>query len=387
MLLVHGSSAILKQPILGWWLLLPLLLVVTEKLYRFYRGFIPLEATVQLAEDNMVALSIKVRNKLSRFRPGQYIYLQIPSISVFQWHPFTVSKITQDSIVIHIRTSAGNWTSSLTSTIDQTEGDQDGIKRFKVAMEGPYGSPSREFYRYNDTIIFGAGIGITPFSAILFDLFDKLNDKKSPWIDDAKNVQRQQKHHKKVNLSDTSTSSQGISIADAAVEQGRVNSSSDDQLLRAILEKRSISLHWTVKTSQDLQWLSLLLNQLSSNLSVKINIHLYVTQSDKDQSISTLIYRSLLDHHRVASIEQKTSVLTGLIQTCHFARPDLEAILDDYHRAYCSMEIHQRLRKVGVIYCGPISIGRVLSRKCQYLTSQARAESARLRYYYHSESF
>lgn len=71
MLLIHGSSAIFNKPMLGWWLLLFILLVVTEKSYRFYRIFVPLEVTVILAEDNMVALSIKVRNKLSRFRPGQ----------------------------------------------------------------------------------------------------------------------------------------------------------------------------------------------------------------------------------------------------------------------------------------------------------------------------
>jgi dual oxidase len=372
MLLMHGSSAILKQPILGWWLLLPILLVVTEKLYRFYRSFVPLEATVLLVEENMVALSIKVRNKLSRFRPGQYIYLQIPVISHLQWHPFTVSKISQDSIIIHIRTSGGNWTAKLGSEAARSE-------KLAVAMEGPYGSPSREFYRYNDTIIFGAGIGITPFSAILFDLFDKLSDNKSPWAKDGKGARQQVKRHDQQTKA-TAHSSQ------ADTEPKRESDGSFQSQLNAILHTRSISLYWTVKTSQDLQWMSLLLNQLSSQLLVKIDIHLYVTQASKEARPSTIIFQSLLDNHRVDSL-QTTSVLTGLVQRCSFARPDLESILDQHHAGYCSMSPQDRPRKVGVIYCGPVALGRVLSRKCQDLTSQARSQSARLCYYYHSESF
>lgn len=364
MLLIHGSGAILKSPILGWWLLLPILLIATEMLYRVYRGFLPLEAKVLLVEGNMVALGIKVRNKLSRFRPGQYIYLQIPTISRFQWHPFTVSKISSDSIIIHIRTSAGNWTSSLYQQALKND-------EMKVAMEGPYGSPTREFYRYDHTLIFGAGIGITPFSAILFDLFDKLNDSKSPWMRREKEEKREQGHARL-----------------KSEDQRRSSIISSDSRLHTSLQKKYISLHWTVRSLQDLQWLSLLLNQISSNLVIKIHVHLYVTQSSKDTSITSIIFRSLLDHHRVSSI-QSTSILTGLLQTCHFNRPDLERIMEEYHSAsiQSQMVATKSNRKVGVIYCGPVGLSRLLSAKCQQLTSRARKESARISYFYHSESF
>lgn len=152
-------------------------------------------------------------------------------------------------------------------------------------MEGPYGSPSREFYRYDNTIVFGAGIDITPFSAILFDLFDKINKNKSPWEKNSKNVRQYFKGQKHVSETTTANNTTVDSLSAPIQLEVTTRSARHLSQLKTILQKRSISLHWTVKSSQDLQWLSLLLNQLSSNLSVKTNIHLYVTQSDKGKDI------------------------------------------------------------------------------------------------------
>jgi hypothetical protein len=45
------------------------------------------------------------------FQPGDYLFLQIPIIAKYEWHPFTISSCPQQSDVIwlHIR-SAGTWT-------------------------------------------------------------------------------------------------------------------------------------------------------------------------------------------------------------------------------------------------------------------------------------
>lgn len=48
-----------------------------------------------------------------RFLPGQYALLSIPSISLFQWHPFTFSSAPGDQYVtMHIR-ALGSWTQKL----------------------------------------------------------------------------------------------------------------------------------------------------------------------------------------------------------------------------------------------------------------------------------
>ena len=395
MLLIHGTSAILKKPMLGWWLLLPIALVLTEKTYRLVRGFIRLEAKVLLVEDDMVALSIDVGRSMLQYRPGQYIFLLVPTISRFQWHPFTVSTIAEAHITLHIRTSPGTWTGALrTLALDGTP--------VSVAIDGPYGSSSREFYKYDQTIVFGAGIGITPFSAILFDLSDKLSEQQSPWKRDARGIASQhmsaglRRESCHTTLSDGAetlgSGGGGDDILQVASPAATMPSSlkTDDhshaaQLhLQTLLQKRSIALHWTVRNSKDLQWLSSLLNRLTPDLSVKVDVHLYVTKPTADERLSTLVFRSLLDHRRMESI-QATSFLTGLHQTCHFSRPDFDNVLDTYHhgRLLCG---DGRKAKVGVIYCGPTALGRVLSRRCEILTGRARVDGSHVKYCYHSES-
>ena len=48
------------------------------------------------------------------FKPGDYIFLNIPSIAYFEWHPFTISSAPEqtDTISLHIR-AVGHWTNSL----------------------------------------------------------------------------------------------------------------------------------------------------------------------------------------------------------------------------------------------------------------------------------
>jgi hypothetical protein len=359
-----------------------------------------------LVEDEMVALSIHIgRSSVNRYRPGQYLFLQVPSLARFQWHPFTISTISDESITLHIRTTAGDWTSML--------GKEARLKKdFAVAIDGPFGSPSREFYRYDRTIILGAGIGITPFSAILFDLLAKLNLNQSPWKKDQKSFDRLSRKEQcslfsgslassTIQLPEGSHSSnpnptQSPSVASSLLHMGSASTLSTEQAdkrqshLSLALQKRSIALHWVVRDSNDLQWLSHLLHHFRTQLEVQVQIHLHVTKVEKDEKLSTTIFRTLLDHHRIESI-QDTSFLTGLYQTCHFQRPDFQNILHQYHCESSSALVNDSRRrpasKIGVIYCGPASLGSVLSRECQSLTTQARADGSHLQYHYHSESF
>lgn len=45
-----------------------------------------------------------------------------------------------------------------------------GAVKIKIEIDGPYGAPAPRFYDFEQTIIVGAGVGVTPFSGILTDL-------------------------------------------------------------------------------------------------------------------------------------------------------------------------------------------------------------------------
>lgn len=48
------------------------------------------------------------------YEPGDYIFVQIPTIAKYEWHPFTVSSAPEQQgfLWLHVR-SAGTWTNKL----------------------------------------------------------------------------------------------------------------------------------------------------------------------------------------------------------------------------------------------------------------------------------
>jgi hypothetical protein len=48
------------------------------------------------------------------YRPGDYVFINIPAIAKYEWHPFTLSSAPEDSdhIGLHIR-AVGEWTNRL----------------------------------------------------------------------------------------------------------------------------------------------------------------------------------------------------------------------------------------------------------------------------------
>ncbi|XP_042500888.1 ferric reduction oxidase 8, mitochondrial [Macadamia integrifolia] len=114
-----------------------------------------------------------------KYNPTSVIFMKVPSISKFQWHPFSVtssSNVDKDTISVMIRCD-GEWTSSLYNMIT---GDADQSKCIPVAVEGPYGpADSNNFLRYDSLILVAGGIGITPFISILQEILYIHGSKKN----------------------------------------------------------------------------------------------------------------------------------------------------------------------------------------------------------------
>ena len=59
------------------------------------------------------------------YGPGDYIFIQIPTIAKYEWHPFTISSAPEQQgfIWLHIR-SVGTWTKKLYEFFDQRNKSQ-----------------------------------------------------------------------------------------------------------------------------------------------------------------------------------------------------------------------------------------------------------------------
>ena len=49
-----------------------------------------------------------------KHNPGDWVFIKIPAIAKYEWHPFTISSAPEnkDTFTLHVR-GAGNWTNML----------------------------------------------------------------------------------------------------------------------------------------------------------------------------------------------------------------------------------------------------------------------------------
>uniref|UniRef100_A0A8B9GRU4 NADPH oxidase 3 n=1 Tax=Amazona collaria TaxID=241587 RepID=A0A8B9GRU4_9PSIT len=195
--------------------------------------------------------------------PGQYIFLQCPSVSWLEWHPFTLTSAPEeDFFSVHIRV-VGNWTAALFKAFRAQE------KAFKelwmlprLAVDGPYGSATTDVFHYRVSVCIAAGIGVTPFASIL----------KSIWYKCCK------------------------------------------PNTELVLQK--VYFYWICRDPSAFEWFADLLFHLESKMAEKgkndfLSYHIFLTGWDESQAT-----------HIALHYDDKMDVITGLRQKTYYGRPN-----------------------------------------------------------------
>uniref|UniRef100_A0A0A0L8S6 ferric-chelate reductase (NADH) n=1 Tax=Cucumis sativus TaxID=3659 RepID=A0A0A0L8S6_CUCSA len=100
------------------------------------------------------------------YNPTSVMFINVPSISKLQWHPFTVTsncKLEPDIVSVVIK-SGGSWTSKLHKQLSSS------LDHLQVSVEGPYGPASTHFLRHESLLLISGGSGITPFISIIKEI-------------------------------------------------------------------------------------------------------------------------------------------------------------------------------------------------------------------------
>nr|XP_004510757.1 ferric reduction oxidase 2-like isoform X1 [Cicer arietinum] len=102
------------------------------------------------------------------YNPTSVMFINVPSISKLQWHPFTItsnSKLERETLSVVIK-SEGTWTQKLYQLLSSPSP----IDRLGISVEGPYGPASTNYLRHESLVMVSGGSGITPFISIIREL-------------------------------------------------------------------------------------------------------------------------------------------------------------------------------------------------------------------------
>lgn len=150
---------------LSWlWFTLPLLLYICEIIYKYtFCHVIPRECIYH--SSNLLELQLPI--PITNTDTGHVLWLCCTDISMFEWHPFAITKYNYSnntcSIIIKNR---GNWTDKLFNLIQYSQAP-------KLLYHGPFLNFPKKFIDHvqrNPTFFIASGIGLSTFSSILYKL-------------------------------------------------------------------------------------------------------------------------------------------------------------------------------------------------------------------------
>lgn len=264
---------------------------------------------------------IQIKKEHTKTRAGQYIFLCCPEVSIWQYHPFTLTSAPEeDYISVHIRMQ-GDFTVALGKALgcelDKPKGEKGGssqvvgvnasgpgadgvdpaIRRVlpRVYIDGPFGSASEDVFKYEVAVLVGAGIGVTPFASILKSIWYRMNYPQ-----------------KKTRL-------------------------------------RKVYFFWVCRDFGSFEWFrSLLLAIEAQDMDNHIEIHTYLTAKIKVDDATNIM---------INDVNADRDAITGLRAPTNFGRPNWDMVFKSIRKIHSPAE-------AGVFFCGPKVLGSQLHIKC-----------------------
>ncbi|KAJ2472415.1 hypothetical protein GGI02_001593 [Coemansia sp. RSA 2322] len=112
LLFIHGSNQSFKYYIAG-----PGIIYAIDRFYRIARSRFRHPRILSVIQHPSNVIELKIEKRGMRFQVGQYAYINVPSISLLEWHPFTLTSAPEeDELSMHIWI-AGGWTRKLVQAL------------------------------------------------------------------------------------------------------------------------------------------------------------------------------------------------------------------------------------------------------------------------------
>ncbi|GAB2291574.1 hypothetical protein Dimus_025828 [Dionaea muscipula] len=369
LLLIHGTFLFLVktwyQKTTWMYIAVPLMLYVAERSLRICRSESYAVKILKVSElpGNVFTITMGKPQGFT-YKSGQYIFLQCPTISKFEWHPFSITSAPGDNYLsVHIRI-VGDWTRELKSVITEGNDPSSVIGRLKfgklgdmenkkgspprLLVDGPYGAPAQDYQNYDVLLLVGLGIGATPFVSILRDL---LNSKRA---DDSMDSTTE------ASTSDDSLNSFASSIIPLGVK-------------RKAMRVKRVHFCWVMREPGSFEWFKGVMDEVAEmDPKGLIDMHNYLTsvyeENDARSALITMI--QALNHAKYG-----VDILSGTRVKTHFARPNWKEI-------FARIAKKHPYSTVGVFYCGRATLAKQLKK-----LSHEMSHKSATRFEFHKEQF
>ncbi|GMP37054.1 hypothetical protein CsSME_00008929 [Camellia sinensis var. sinensis] len=368
LLLIHGTFVFLVhkwyEKTTWMYISVPLFLYVAERSLRTCRSehYSVKILKVSVLPGDVFSLIVSKPNGF-KYKSGQYIFLQCPTISPFEWHPFSITSAPGDDYLsVHVRT-VGDWTQELKRVFTEDVGSASAIGRAKfgqlgnmdrrglpkLLVDGPYGAPAQDYKNYDVLLLVGLGIGATPFISILRDLLN--NTRTEDQMDS--NTEATSRS----DDSFTSFTSSNLTSSEKKKLQGTTNA----------------HFYWVTREPGSFEWFKGVMNEVAEmDHKGQIEMHNYLTSVyEEGDARSTLITMVQALNHAKHGFD----ILSGTRVRTHFARPNWREVFNKIASKY-------PYATVGVFYCGMPLLAKELRKLSHELTHRTST-----RFEFHKEYF
>ncbi|XVF35183.1 hypothetical protein REPUB_Repub18cG0123200 [Reevesia pubescens] len=372
LLVIHGTFLFLAhkwyQKSTWMYISIPLLLYIGERSVRTCRSehYSVKIFKVSVLPGNVFSI-VMSKPQGFKYKSGQYIFLQCPSISPFEWHPFSITSAPGDEYLsVHIRT-VGDWTQELKRVFTDFNGspfvigrarfghpgniDQNGQP--KLLVDGPYGAPAQDYRNYDVLLLVGLGIGATPFISILRDL---LSNSKADPMDSTPEMTRSEDSWNSL-ASSNFTANSSLTIG------GKKKSP----------RTRNAYFYWVTRESDSFEWFKGVMDEVAEmDHKGQIELHNYLTSVyEEGDARSTLIAMVQALNHAKHGVD----ILSGTQVRTHFARPNWKEV-------FRKIATKHPYATVGVFYCGMPVLAKELKKLSRELSHKTST-----RFEFHKEYF
>ncbi|PKK27754.1 NADPH oxidase, EF-hand calcium binding domain 5 [Columba livia] len=347
---------ILHGPHFWKWFAVPGCLFVLEKvvgLAGWRTGGLHI-VEVNLLPSKVTHLVIE-RPQFFHYKPGDFVYLNIPAIATYEWHPFTISSAPEqrETLWLHIR-SLGQWTNKLYEYFQQPELPSPELKPLsrslrekrswcwtqvggdgaqllanthrlcsvKCYVDGPYGTPTRQIFTSEHAVLIGAGIGITPFASILQSIMYRYRRRKQScpschhsWCEDLR----------------------------------------DEEMML-----RKVDFIWINRDQKHFEWFVSLLTKLEMEQAEQepggrfLEMHMYMTSALGKNDMKGVGLQLALD---LLATKEQRDLITGLRTRTQPGRPDWSKVFGKV--------AEEKKGKVQVFFCGSPALAKVIRTHCE----------------------